>query len=330
MARAARTTEEVVKRLRRRGAHAPAAKLAALAVDDLLRRPLEELLVPAEVADHAMDVLRGLASSEELAQVVRARVSWWIDRLAEEPGVAGDWLDDEGVARLEELLERPFPLDPELTMRWLDHEAMRNLVRRVLRETLSTFARRVRPSIPDSRLLSSVKRRAGRLTRRQRERASSIGDGVLGAVSGEVERGMERRVGEFVDSAVGGVLRRIADHVTDPAHEGQFGRMRSAAARVALETSNRALAAEASKLDLEALAAFVVSVIRSAADNDRVAAWIGAAVEEEVRGVTCGQWLEERGMREAWSAWAREVLAERTRSLARTEEFAAWLDALLS
>lgn len=324
------TAQRAVKKLQRRGKNSASEKLAALTVERLLERPLVDLADPEEVTQRIQALLVGLGGSENLEALILDRLERGVERLEGEDGTLGDWLSEDATEQLLESLARPYPMDQELTLRLLDHEAMRNLVRRVLRETLSNFVKKLRPGMPESRILSGIGRRAGRLTRKPREKLGGMGDGVLGAVGGEVERQAERKVGEFVDQAVGGVLRRIAEHVCDPAHEEQFGSMRSAAGRVGLSITSETAAREIAKADLPAMASFVAAYLDGLSTHDRLGPWIGEVVADEVTDLTLGDYLEQRGILDPWSDWARASLAEQTRDLAHTEEFEAWFTALLA
>ncbi len=322
--------QRAIKKLQRRGKNSASVKLASLTVNRLLERPLEELAEPEEVSRRILALLEGLSESDELEALVLDRLERAVARLEEEEGTLGDWLSEEATEQLLDTLGRPYSMDQDLTLRLLDHEAMRNLVRRVLRETLSNFVKKLRPGMPESRILSGIGRRAGRLTRKPREKLGGMGDGMLGAVGGEVERQAERKVGEFVDQAVGGVLRRIAEHVCDPAHEEQFARMRAAAGRVGLGIPSETAAQEIAKADLPAMASFLAVHIQGLASHERLGPWIEEIVADEVTDVTLGEFLEQRGILEPWSDWVRDFLAEQTRDLARTDEFEEWFTVLLA
>lgn len=318
-----------IERLRAEGG--AARGLAGLVVEDLLARDIESIVDPADVAGRVMELLREFTALEELDETVAERVHWWVARLEVEDGTLGDWLRGDARARFLTLLGQPVELDPEHTMEMLDHEAVRDLVRRVLRETLSNFARRLRTPLPESKLLSGIGKATAGAARKRLEAVSSLGGGVVGAVGGEVERQMERRIGDFVDQAVGGVLRRIAEHIADPARQEQYGRMRVAVAERVMETPCEGAARAARRIDLDEVARFLAADLREAAGDQRVQAWIEDIVAHEIEGEgTLRDYLDRRGLTEAWSDWTATVLEERTRALAETDAFAAWFADLLA
>ncbi len=330
--------DKALKKLRRKGKTSASAKLAGIIVDDLLARPLRELAPPDEVADRSMDLLAGLAEAGDLETMVIERVDRYIDHVAAETGTLRDWVPGEAPERLKDLVMAAEAKSSDATLKVLDHEAMRGLVRKVLRETLSNFVKKLRSPVSDSRLLSGVRKRAsgvrkraGRLTSAPRKLMGGLGDGMMGAVSEEMERQMQRRVGDFVDSAVGGVMRRIADHVTDPSHQGQFGEMRAAVLDMALDTPSKDVARYLDNVDREALAAFVSAEIAGLVGSELLRDRLEQLCEDELDGEpTLGEYLDRRNILDPWRDWAVSVVADRTRALAQTDAFEDWLTALLN
>ena len=293
---------KALRKLKRKGRGSAADKLASIAVNDLLATPMVELVPADEVGARTVRVLAGLAMADNLEELVRERIEFVVGHLADEGGKVGDGLSAEARAALETLLAEPYAMDPEHTLKALDHEAMRGLVRRVLRETLTSFAKRMRPSVPESRVLKGIGRRARKLAARPKERLSGLGEGVVGKVGGEVERQMERKVGDFVDGAVGSVLRRIAEYMAEPANLESFGQMRVAGSRI----------------------------LRSLPDDPLTERWIRQAVADEVSlAETLGDYLERGNILEPIRDWATADLAPRVRALATNEAFEAWFASLI-
>ncbi len=322
--------QAALKKLKRKGRGSASEKLAQIAMDDLLATPMTELVPAGEVATRCVAVLAGLAAADDLDGLVRERIERVELRLSQDGGKVGDWLSDDARGALEAVLGAPYAMDPERTLKALDHEAMRGLVRRVLRETLTNFARRMRPSVPESRVLKGIGRRARKLASRPKEKLSGLGDGVVGMVGGEVERQMERKVGEFVDGAVGGVLRRIADYMAEPANLESFGRMRVAGARIVLDTPSADGAIILGKIDREQLVDAIASYLRGLPDAPDLERLIGQAVEDEVSTAeTLGEYLERGNLLEPIRDWATHEIANRVRALATNEAFGAWFEGLV-
>jgi hypothetical protein len=330
--------EKALKKLRRKGKSSASAKLAGVIVDDLLSRPLRELAPPQDVAERSMELLAGLSEADDLEGMVKDRVDRWLGHMEAEEGTLRDWMPGDATQRLQELVAATRASDSEATLKMLDHEAMRGLVRKVLRETLSNFVKKLRSPVSENRLLSGVRKRAsgvrkraGRFASAPRKLVGGLGDGMMGAVSDEMERQMQRRVGDFVDQAVGGVLRRIADHVTDPGHQEQFGEMGAAVTDIILDTPSRDAAEYLAGVDRDALAAFVSAEIAGLVGSELLRERIEQLCEDELTDEpTLGEYLDRRNILGPWRDWALEVVAERTRALVATDAFETWLEALLA
>ena len=157
-----------------------------------------------------------------------------------------------------------------------------------------------------------------------------MGGGLAGAVSDEMERQMQRRVGDFVDGAVGGVLRRIAGYVTEEGNQRSFGEMRAAIVKIVFDTGSGDAADYLGGADMDAVAAFVAAEIRGLAGCDLLRERIAQIAEDELDGEpTVGEWLERRNLDRAWRDIAEPWLADRVRAMANTDPFADWLAALL-
>ena len=82
-----------------------------------------------------------------------------------------------------------------------------------------------------------------------KSRSGSLGS-LVGAVSDEVERQLEKRATEFVDSALAGVFGQIADAVSDPKRASEAAELRIAFFDGALELTGPQLARELANLDV--------------------------------------------------------------------------------
>ena len=183
----------------------------------------------------------------------------------------------------------------------------------------------MRPSVPESRVLKGIGRRARKLASRPKERLSGLGDGVVGMVGGEVERQMERKVGEFVDGAVGSVLRRIAEYLAEPDNLESFGQMRVAGARILLDTPTSDGAAVLGKLDRDQVVAAIAEYLRALPEAEITGRWIQHVVADEVASAgTLGEYLERGNLLEPIRDWAIPELAKRIRALAESDAFEAW------
>jgi hypothetical protein len=319
------TAAELLARLRDSADDAPSARLAALLMEDILARPVRELLDPALVATALQSTLLAWTASDPgVAHVVATaeRVSTLVsshDRPASEvvpAAVQGG---------LRELVQLPLVARRDAVMKLLDRQSFRQLVRAQLVETLVDFGRRATSPVSDSpfaRGLGGLGKLAGQIAK-----PSGL-SAIASAVSGEVERQVEKRANDFADTAVAGIIAGIADQASDPARAAQQAALR-------LELLEGLLALTGSDVGELARGNLdrQVGIVRKA-----LAAWaakgdLARDVEGPLRIVVelegarpLGAILGELGVLEPVSLHARAFVREAVARVVAGDAFAAWLE----
>jgi hypothetical protein len=155
----------------------------------------------------------------------------------------------------------------------------------------------------------------------------------VSAVRDEVEGRMDDLVQDFLAGATREGLRVVARHVADPNHAEAYARLRLSLLDGLKETEVATLAGELEKLDAGAYVDIGVRAIRDELDRpgfvDRAEERI-ATLLEEVGDGTLGAWLDEVGLRAAWTDSTADLLARRLSAVVRTEGFATWFEALFA
>ena len=91
------------------------------------------------------------------------------------------------------------------------------------------------------------------------------------------------------------------------------------------------VAAEADKLDPEALVEILVSALRNAVAQDDFVTKTEeriAVVLEETGDGTLGAWLDEVGLADVWVESTTELIADRLKAVVETEPFEEWWSGL--
>jgi hypothetical protein len=150
----------------------------------------------------------------------------------------------------------------------------------------------------------------------------------VGAVSGEVERQLEKRAVEFVDASIAGVFGQIADALSDPKRAEEAAELRMAIFDGALELTGPQLAREVMNADVaggstvvrEGLARWVASAEADA----QVEKWVSVTLERD--GAKSGKdLLTELGMLDVVREVASEQLAVQIRAVTGGAAFAEWV-----
>jgi hypothetical protein len=298
--------DAVRARLRAGGAD----RLADLMLDDLLDRPLSELVDARWLAERLVVSVRSAAADPQVETWFRERVA---DMRARVPGGTLN-IPPTIKAPLGELLRRPYVPDRALVGRLVDHDTARLLLKNLFQDLLIAFAQRLKPVTSRAPLPA-----LGRLQR--------LGEGVLGAVGHELEQQIEHKAREFADQAMARLVEKMADHLCNPQLAVEYGDWRAHALDVLSRTEVRLLAGEVEKLDPESLVATGAALVRAVAARaelvGEVEAVLRAALEgagdRSARALLGG--VEEHGL-----DLVRDLLRQRARALIETDAFLRWWD----
>lgn len=308
----------------------PLPKLAALSVDAVLDTPLADF----SGRDQAVSVTRRLVQawlqSPEAPKTLGKLVDEVVAKLQADRRALKDVAPAEVQAILRELIGRPFSPDKRLVLTIIDREPTRDLVRQLLLDLVLDFGRRA--SAP----VAGVAKGLGALARMAGETVKSKSGGLgslVGAVSGEVERQLEKRAIDFVDAALGGVFGELADAISNPKRAEEAAELRMAIFDGVLELTLPQLAREVMNGDVPGGAEVVRAGLTrwlASKDADATLGQVAQAVLDRDGQRTVRQVLADWGLADEGRALAVEQLTARMRAIVGTDAFAAWLGALLA
>jgi hypothetical protein len=218
--------QQLLTRLQDTTPDGPLDRLAALVVEHELSQPLHTLLPPALLARAVARSLEGaLASSSGERELVSA-LQHLQQQLGGPPRTVREALPSEFSKAAVELASRRYSPDRELVLAVLDRPPVRTLVGALLRDVLIEFSRKVSAPVTDNRIAKGFTGLA-RFAAEQARNSGALG-GIAGALSDEIERQVERRARDFVDSALSGIFQQIADALSDPARHAEHAELRVA------------------------------------------------------------------------------------------------------
>lgn len=282
-----------------------------LLIEDVLDRPVGELVDPAWLARQLAATARAAVDDPQVEGWLRARVQDLRVRVpAGPPAVPAAIVDP-----LRDVLRRPYLPDRALVGRLLDHDTARLLLKQLFQDTLVGFAQKVRPALPAGRGPLPF----GRLGR--------LGENVLGGLSQELEAQLEARAREFMDAGVQRLVEKLGDELCDPRLVREMGEWRAHGLEVALTTELAVFAGEVEKLDPDALVDAGAAVVRAFARREELPGELEAVLRAAMEAAEGRSLRSLLGGVEAHGVGLiRAVLVERARSLVATEAFAAWWD----
>jgi hypothetical protein len=320
----------LLERLRDPSENGAAARLAGLLVEDALARTAFELVDVRFTAAALRDAVRALTSSDAATARIVAAITAAEAAVAAEARPFGALLPAPLGLAARELASLPSTPPRDVVIKLLDREPLKKLLRAQVTDTLIAFGRRAASPVSDN----PIARGLGGLGKRALGAGGKSGalGALASAVSGEVERQVEKRANDFADTAVAGILEGLADQISDPTRAREQSAMRLALLDGLLELTG----AEAAQL-VRAPAVDRVAAVRKA-----LAAWSAQdSFEGDIEtvvtaalagdgGRTLGEIVADLGLRDVVATRARELVQRRLSPFVQGEAFAKWLEALLS
>jgi hypothetical protein len=298
--------------------------LAELVVGEATRTPLRDIATPKWIAGQVKTVLEAGSHTNVLRDWVASRIADERERWGQEDRALRTWMVPEVDKPLRDLLSRPYAPNEDLTLRLIDHPAMRALVREVLEDTLTRFNKKLR-HLDVGGLGARAAGRGKSLLSGLRANINAIGDGFVGALSDELESVFHERLQEFLDKATGEALKTISRHMA--ANGTNFADLRLATLDVILDTPIRELTSELDKTHPEEMVDVVVAAVRSTlADLEFVAKTEGriARAMDQAGDGTFGAWLDEVGLGSVWAETTTDLVTDRLKAVVKTDAFESW------
>ncbi|MCB9763404.1 MAG: hypothetical protein H6739_26795 [Alphaproteobacteria bacterium] len=317
--------DTLLRRLREDERHLQA--LVTLAVDDLMSRPVEELVDPAWLSERLVEAMRSSASDKRTREWIRGRLDEVRQRAGKEQGTLAQRVSPQLVRAVKDLLRRPYTPDPALVRAIIDHRAMRNLIQDLLQTTLTEYARKVQE--PTRGAVQALKSSPlGRSRLAQLAGAAGVAARVVGS---EVERQLEGRIREFVDGAISRSIDLSVTHFCAPEHARDVADWRADSVDVVLWFPVETWRREFDKLDPEQLIDDLAELLVALANAEGFTEQLRGLLEQAVReagGATARDFLSGSGLEEEWRPHLEALALERMRAFVATEGFEAWLRAL--
>lgn len=305
-------------------------RLARLLVDDALDRPLRDAVDRERWPTLAAELLKAWASSDTAEQRLVDAVLEGIDSLGEHTDPLGSILPAPVRDGLRDLARRPYSPNQELVLELIDQPPVRKLLREILLDTVTRFARKLR-STGEQTTVGGALGGLGRFAKRRAGTLGSIAGEMASAVGSEVEKQLERKAADFVDGALSGVIQRLATKLADPAHASDQAAMRTALLESALDLTGPQLATELRSADPQGLATLLRRSLQGWIDADgfeeQLRGWLDSLVSSQ-GDRTVRATLDELALTDTLITPAHELALEHARRFVATDAFATWLDSL--
>jgi hypothetical protein len=298
-------------------------------VDEALCKTVRDLVDVRFAAAALRDGVRAFASSETAAARVVNTLTDAERMLAVEKRTIRARVSPALLVGAHDLASIASTPPREIIVKLLDREPLKKLLRAQVTDTLIAFGRKAASPVADNAIARGLGG-LSKLAMGQASKPSAFG-AIANAVSGEVERQVEKRATDFADTAVAGIIDGIATQLSDSSRAKEQAAMRLALLDGFLELSGAQIALLARGPIAER-----VAVVRKT-----LAAWSAeASFESDVESVvktvlakdaerTLGELLAELGLLDVVATRAKELVRRRVSELVAGEPFAQWLRGLL-
>ncbi len=318
---------QLLERLRDGSPGGPLDRLADLIVDDLLARPIREVLEPRWIAEVIRDGLRAwLASGAAEARLLLA-VEDGLIHLERTDRSLEELLPPELVEGIRGLSDRPYRPEGNLLRSVLDREPVRALIRDLLVNALVAFAKKLGSPVTESKLAKGLGGLGSFVKEQAKARAGALG-AMATAISDEFERQAEKRAVEFADTALQGVVSQLIERLTRPGTSPEQAALRRALLDSLLALRGPQVSAELRRADPQLVAASVRRALQAWASRDdlpdRLESTIALVLSRE-GDQSLGEALESLELRGPARELTRRAILRRLVPLASGDAFAAWL-----
>ncbi len=301
------------------------ASLLDLAFDHLCARKVKELvdldrtirsLDAALAPDHIAEVQRRVTAPARARLIQRAKASSLkVDA----------WLPSDVKDLIAGALGAPAPLPPKLVDELVGSEKVRDEVRAMLSDTLSSFVKKATGGDDkDQGPTASVGRAFGFGARA----VAAAGRGLLGGLGDQLERTLQEKVRDFVDASVAVLQQRIAKKLTSDDTAKTLGKRRKKAFLAFLGKTEAEIAAHVAKAPHDLIDALVPRIVQHNLKRPELRDAIRGEIEAalaELGEDELGAVLDRLGQRDLAREAMHAQLGPIVRDFVATPAFASWL-----
>lgn len=293
-------------------------------LDYLLEQPISSMLDTAFVQKQILLSLQTMTQGEQTEV-------WAKEMLDQFRALAPEdvpKIDKELLEPLEELLSFPFALDQEICLALMEHEAIEELMRSVLTDTIEEFATKIK-SVTESATPANVSKGFGAF-RSLRDKA--LKSTPLGSITQLIEKQIQFKTQEHITKSISSSIVKTASLLSAEENRQQQGAYRLHVLSTILDTPVSLILAQVDAFGTQRFVRIISTFLSRLSSNASFQEGLASALEQtmEIWGEkTLKSLLEESGMGEVWREDTQPLLSNIARGFVRTTEFRSWFQELL-
>jgi hypothetical protein len=300
------------------------SSLCSIGVDHILSQPLETFLDVERLAQRITEAMTGPGLEPSIAQHVKPALLRFLARAEATDERVGVAVPEAVAVEIEAYLSNPVKLKRELVQRVVDAKEMRGALSTVIQESLGRFLKAdttAQGKGGSGGLFGLAARSAGALR--------DVGKSMLGGIGDEIEKQIQKRSREAMDSSMSFVQEKLVDYLMSEESSKTMGKVRAQGFRRSL----RQKVADAKLLPLDMILSHVPALLRHNLARPEIQETIRKELQEVLAfegKKPLKQILEESGLFEKTREDLMAQAVPQALSLVKTEAFQGWLTLLLS
>ena len=309
-------------------------KMVRLAVDFLLRQPLQSIVPLSLVHRQTLLILGNIVDSEQTQDWLVEQIKQAQSSVPE--GTPGDFVPSEIQQPLRHALSQNVEIDTDLVHQLMNHPAMEQLFHDVLASVLLDFTETIKTwtqtatSMTSAMGPKSVSSGFGRLKRLSEKVVQS---GPLGQITQLIEQQAQQKILQFLDQSIASIIRRSAVEIGKPEHQEQQSAYRLHILDVLLTTDNQRLVDQMTVLSPEFIVETGIQTVRAFLDLPTFQEQILLVLQQFLDTVgeqSVNDFLEASDLGDDWRDEVEEYLTEIALQVIAEPQFTAILTEMLS
>jgi hypothetical protein len=300
------------------------SSLCAIGVDHVLSQPLEAFVEVERLAQRITEAVSGPGLEPMIAQHLKPALQRFLARAEAADERVGVAIPEAVADEIEAFLSNPVKLKREVVQRIVDAKEMRGALSTVIQESLGRFLKAdtsAQGKGGSGGLFGLAARSAGALR--------DVGKSMLGGIGDEIEKQIQKRSREAMDSSMSYVQEKLVDYLMSEESSKMMGKARAQGFRQSL----RQKVADAKLLPIDMILSHVPALVRHNLARPEIQETIRKELQEllALEGKKpLKQILEEAGLLEKTREDLLAQAVPQALSLVKTEAFSGWLTSLLA
>lgn len=293
-------------------------------LDYLLEQPIHSLLETSFVQKQILLSLQTFSHGEQTERWAKDMLDQLRSMAPQEVPV----LDTDLLEPIQELLGFPFALDEDICLAMMQHEAIEDLMRAVLTETIEEFATKIK-AITQNAAPTNVSKGLGAFRSLTDKALKST---PLGGIAQLLEKQLQFKTQEHITKSISSSIAKTASLLAAKENRIQQGSFRIHIFSTLLQTPVSVILEQVDALGTERFVQLVSTFLGRLSQNVAFQEGLSQALEQSMSlwgDKSLRTILDESGMGEAWREDTQPMLTAIAHNFIQTETFRSWLNNLV-